>query len=279
MSSGQPCVVAVQTARTAPPQVITESEKCRTTESRLVLTSDLDITYPAANLKESADAHTWRVLTFCSDARSNIESDIVNKLADATGQQLQLVGLTYALLHGMAIMKITVHEPENYADPDGGLDGKLNQDPGRKLQLLVNEKLSRNELAPPTEYPLLRVHFRWRDRPGAILNVLDSLNKALMDESSKMNEDQWSVSYARTQAPAGGAAVARLTLRIHLPPDDLRSWSQDSQDIERKVRMRAAIGAITGRHANSVGDESDIPEDPVISVNVIRTPPTRHDIE
>ena len=271
-SSGQPYVVAVKAARTAPPQIITESEKFRTTESKPVWTSDLDITYAAANLDESPDDHTWRVLTFCSDARSNIESDIVHKVAEVTGQQLQLVGLTYALLHGMAIMTLIVHEPENYFEPDGELGTKLSQD-GRKLQVLVNEKLSRNELAPPTEYPLLRVHFRWRDRPGAILNVLDSLNKALIDEFSIMNEDQWSVSYARTQAPAGGAAVARLTLRIHIPRGDLGSWSKDRDDIERKVRMRAAIGAITGHSTNSVGDESDMPEDPVISVNVIRTPP------
>lgn len=276
-SADQPYVVAVQAARTVAPRIIAVSEKCRTTESNLVLTSDLDITYPTANYSEGADVPKWRVLTFCSDARSNIESDIVNKLADATEQRLQLGGLTYALLHGMAIMSIIAYDPKECVESEEDLKAKLNRDPARKFQMLVNEKLSRNELAPLTEYPLLRVHFRWQDRPGAILNVLDSLSKALNDEFPSINEDQWSVSYARAQAPAGGAAVARLTLRIHTAADDLESWNPDNEEIERKVRIRAALEAVAGRHSSFIGDEPDILEDPVISVNLIRTPPTARD--
>ena len=278
-STDQRYVVAVQAARTVAPRIITESEKCCTTESSLVLTSDLDITYPAANHNEGADTPKWRVLTFCSDARSNIESDIVNKLADAAGPQLQLVGLTYALLHGMAIMSIIAYHPNDCAEHEEDLEAKFNQDPARKFQMLIDEKLNRNELAPFTEYPLLRVHFRWQDRPGAILNVLDSLSKTLRDGFPSIDEHQWSVSYARAQAPAGGAAVARLTLRIHTAPDDLESWNPNNEEIERKVRTRAALEAIAGNHANTVGDKPDMPEDPVISVNLIRTPITGDDIE
>jgi len=286
-SGDQPYVVAVQAARTVAPRIIRESERCCRSESDLVLTSDLDITYPAMNLDEDPDARTWRVLTFSSDARSNIESEIVNKLASATGNQLELVGLTYALLHGMAIMTIVAHDSRECTEREQDLEAKLNWDPARKdkdpahkLQLLINEKLTRNELAPPTEYPLLRVHFRWPDRPGAILNVLDSLGKTLNDQFPSINEDQWSVSYARTQAPAGRAAVARLTLRLHATPDEVESWNPDNEDIERKVRTRAAQEAIAARQASPADDEPDIPEDPVISVNLIRTPPiTRNDIE
>jgi hypothetical protein len=274
LSSGEPCVVAVQAARTVAPRIITETEKRYATESGPVLTSDLDITAPAADLNESSDARTWRVLTFCSDARSNIESYIVNKLADATERRLELVGLTYALLHGMAVMLVIAHEPEEYSECDKDLMAKLNPDSKRKLQVLVNERLSRNELAPPTEYPLLRVHFRWQDRPGSIANVLGSLGKTLNEGFPAITEDQWSVSYARTQAPAGGTAVARLTIRIHIPADHLESWSLDNEDIERKVRMRVAIETIAGRGSNFIGDEPDISEDPVISVNLIKTPPT-----
>ena len=209
--------------RAVAPRVITESKKCCTAESSLVLTSDLDITYPAANNNEATDTLKWRVLTFCSDARSNIESDIVNKLADATGRQLQLVGLTYALLHGMATMTIVAYSRGECTERLEDLAAKLNQDPARKFQLLINEKLNRSELVPFTEYPLLRVHFRWHDRPGAILNVLDSLSKTLADEFPSINELEWSVSYARARAPADGAAVARLTLRIHTTPDVLES--------------------------------------------------------
>lgn len=272
----QSCVVAVQAAQTVAPRIITKSQERLVPESDLVLTSDLDITYPTAN-DERGDARTWRVLTFCSDARSNIESDIVNKLAEVTGQNLQLAGLTYALLHGMAIMSVITHEPEDYAASKEYLESELNRDAARRFQVLINEKLCRNELAPPARFPLLRVHFRWQDRPGAILNVLDSLSKTLNDQFPSINEQQWSVSYARTQAPAGRAAVARLTLRIHIAPDDLESWNPNNEEIERKVRARAALEALAGHHGNSAYKDRDIPEDPVISVNLIRTPPVIRD--
>ena len=270
-SDKQPYVVAVQMARTVAPRIIAGPKKCRTTESNLVLTSDLDITYPAANQGEDVDARTWRVLTLCSHARSNIESDILSRVADAAEQQPQLAGLTYAVLHGMAVMTLVVHEPQEYPGQEGNLEGNLQRDPSRKLPVLISEKLSRKELAPATAYPLLRVHFRWQDRPGAILNVLDSLSKTLNEEFPSSEADHWSVSYARTQAAAGGAAVARLTLRVHISPGDLASWNPNSEEIERKVRTFVAQELIAGRHASSSGDELDSQEDPVINVDLIRT--------
>ena len=78
----QPYVVAVQAAQTADPRVITGRAEFRPAEPGLVLASDLDITYPIANGDEDADAHTWRLLTFTSDARSNVESEILNKLSE-----------------------------------------------------------------------------------------------------------------------------------------------------------------------------------------------------
>jgi hypothetical protein len=267
----QRCVVAVQAVSTLAPRITTESVKGYATESRLVLTSDLDITYAAANHGESLDVRAWRVLAFCADARSNIENDIINKVERAA-PHLQLAGLTYAFLHGMAVVIMIVHEPDGYSGKEGELDAKLQRTPGPKLRALVNEELSREQLGLVTEYPLLRVHFHWQDRPGALLNVLNSLSEILADGLPSIGKDHWSISYARTQVAAGRAALARLTIRIHIAPGKLDSWGPNFEEIERKVRTLAALKSVAGRGASSSGDELGTPDDPVISVDLIRTP-------
>jgi hypothetical protein len=268
-AGNQRCVVAVQAASTLPPRITTESVKQYVTQSRPVLASDLDITYAAANRGESPDVCAWRVLAFCVDARSYIENDIINKVESAE-PQLELTGLAYARLHGMAVMIMIVHEPEGYSGHEGDLDAKLQYAPGPKLRALVNKKLSREQLGPVATYPLLRVHFHWQDRPGALLNVLKSLSKTLEDQLPPIPPDDWSISYTRTQAAAGRPALARLTIRIHIAPSRLNSW--DFEEIERKVRTQAALESLAGRGASSSTEALGTPDDPVISINLIRTP-------
>ncbi|HTT52724.1 MAG TPA: hypothetical protein VMH35_15105 [Streptosporangiaceae bacterium] len=176
----------------------------------------------------------------------------------------------------MAIMMVIGHAPDGHDEHVQHLAARLNQESTRRFQLLLDEKLTRTELGPVVAYPLLRVHFRWSDRPGALLNVLDSLSKALHSQFPAINENKWSVSYGRTQAPAGRAAVARLTVRLHASRDEVESWNLNNEDLERKVRTRAALEAVAGYQAGP-GEEPDIPEDPVISVNLIWTPPVNRD--
>ena len=46
---------------------------------------------------------------------------------------------------------------------------------------------------------MLRVRFSWQDRPGAILNVLESIGLALIVELPAIAKKDWSVAYARVQ--------------------------------------------------------------------------------
>ena len=153
--------MAVQTAQDGRPWVISGPQDRPDQRSRQFRCSCaiFDIVDRAAVRGEGADDRTWRVLTICADARSNIESDIVRQLA-AVRDHFQLAGLTYALLHGTAVMVLLVHEPK--FDPDSGLifgqvvqpeaeharalELDLQQDRAlAKARILLDKQLNRNE--------------------------------------------------------------------------------------------------------------------------------------
>ena len=252
---GQPdFVLAVQTIPAITPRVITPAPAASPAPPpaagpvtmQRALASQLDVAHGPAVRGQSGRARTWRVLTMCTDARSNVESDIMQALARAR-PRLELTGLEYALLHGTAVVVMLGHEPRGGARPDD-LETELRRDPAlAKLRVLVDESLSRNELGDEVDYPLLRVHFRWQDRPGAVLNVLNALSQTLSAEPPHIQPSDWSISYARTQIAAGRSALARLTLRLHVPPGKLSAWTPATfEEIERKVRTLAAIEATPG---------------------------------
>ncbi len=272
---GQPdFVLAVQTIPASTPRVIAAgpaaSPRFSPVKTRQALASQLDVAHGPAVQGERGGARTWRVLTMCTDARSNVESDIMQALASAR-PQLELSGLEYALLHGTAVVVMLGHEPRGSARRNADLETELRREPAlAKLRVLVDESLSRNELGDEVDYPLLRVHFRWQDRPGAVLNVLNALSRTLHAEPPHIQPADWSISYARTQIAAGRSALARLTVRLHVPPGELSSWTPATfEEIERKVRTLAAIEATSARYS---GEGQEAPEDPVISVNLIETP-------
>lgn len=282
-------VVAVQTAQDGRPWVISGpagSPRSGDPDNQ-VLMCDLDIVNRAAVRGEGADERTWRVLTICADARSNIESDIVRQLA-AVRDHFQLAGLTYALLHGTAVMVLLVHEPKfdsdsgfilgQVAQPEAeharALELDLQQDRAlAKARVLLDKQLNRNELGGESDYPLLRVHFRWQDQPGAFLNVLNSISEELRLELPSLQRQDWSVSYARLQVLTGQVALGQLTIRLHIPPGEIKGWDPARMaDMGRKIEMRAADEAAAGRSPGTPGEDLDKQEDPVISIDRIRKP-------
>ncbi len=265
------CIVAVQTVPTTDPRITMGPAPGPDLGLRQLCASDLDIVQPTMVGGEGADVKSWRVLTFCAEARSNIESDIVNKVTEA-GPRVHLAGMTYALMHGMAVAIMVIHDPDSNLNHNDSFEARLrDKAASAKLSVLINEKLSREQLGAITHYPLLRVHFYWRDRPGALLKVLNSLSKTLKEEEPSIDEDRWSVSYARTQIAAGRAALARLTVRLHMSPHELGLWQPNFEDIERRIRAQARLEAEAGS-ANPPNDEQTAPEDPVISVSLMKTP-------
>jgi hypothetical protein len=260
-------VVAVQAVPAVGPRVITasaiEEDRVHGDKGEIpVLTSDLDIVNSAATREESADAPHWRVLTICADARSNIESDIVQQLASVR-EHFQLAGLTYALLHGTAVIVLLVHDrTAPKADPP--------LDPA--WARLETRPLSRNELEPVTghPFPLLRVRFRWQDRPGGFLDVLNSISTALEKELPWIKRQDWSISYARLQVESGQVGVGRLTIRMHLPAGEISGWDEGKMEqMGRKIEMLAAEAA-SRQASGSPGDVLDKQEDPVIGIDRIK---------
>ncbi len=185
-------------------------------------------------------------------------------------------------------MVLLVHEPKfdpesgfifgQVAQPEAGhartLEADLQQDRAlAKARVLLDKQLNRNELGGESDYPLLRVHFRWQDRPGAFLNVLNSISEELRVELPSLQRQDWSVSYARLQVLTGQVALGQLTIRLHIPPGKVKGWDPARMaDMGRKIEMRAAGEAAAGRSPGSPGEDPDKQEDPVISIDRIRKP-------
>jgi hypothetical protein len=283
-------VVAVQAVPAVLPRLIapsgTKEPQWQGEESEApVLTSDLDIVNNAATGSEQADVRTWHVLAICADARSNIESEIIQRLASVR-PDYRLTGLTYAVLHGTAVIFLLIHEPQT-DDPTGPPIGQIPQrdrEPTAalqadlcaiptlsKVQVLLDEKLSRVQLGPVARYPMLRIRFRWQDQPQAFLNLLDSLNKVLKEELKSITQLGWSISYARLQVPTGQVAHGSLAVRLHTPAEAIGYWDPPRmEEIGRKIETAAALKAESEQAALSSANDRPKPDDPVVNVDRIK---------
>jgi hypothetical protein len=283
-------LVAVQTVPAAGPRLLAEPgtagiPQVREGEGEIpVLTSDLDVVNDAAVGDEPHGARTWRVLALCADARNGIENDIVRQLA-AVRKHFELAGLTYALLHGTAVMLLLVHEPgveqagaragrvvQPERDRARALEEILRKKPGcGKLRVLVYKEACRENLEPVGDhsYPMLRVRFRWQDRPGAFRYVLDAISEVLREELPTIERKDWSISYARIQVITGQVALGRMTIRMHVPPEKTDGWSPGRmEEMARKIESLAAEAA--GQPVSGVpAGDLDRPEEPVIGIDRI----------
>ena len=270
--------VAVRTVSSVVPRLISKPAPARGGTHRnvpLVLADDLDVVNTGARKGEEPGARTWRAITICADAWSGIESDIAQGVA-LMRPPLHLAGLTYGLLHGMAVVVILAHEPPGAPGAPvparADIEAKLRHRLARaKLRVLVNKELTRSDLGSAGKFPVLRIHFRWQDRPGGLLNVLTALSATLRETPHSIEPTDWSIMYAQAQVSGGRSVQARVTIRIHNPK--AASWKLgDLAEIGQKVQMLAAQEATAGSPADPGGGE-DPPEDPAISVELIEAPP------
>jgi hypothetical protein len=274
-------IFAVQTVPVGFPRVITPSASARprVADRHLVLASDLDVANTPACGHEDGSGCRWRMLTMCADARSNIEDVIMRRLArERPG--FELAGLTHALLHGMALLIVLVHERvgDGAAAPSEGsgqavdLEADMRKDPAlSKLRVLVDKELSRADLAPARQYPMVRVRYRWQDHPGAFLHVVQSISGTLCGELDSFGPDDWSISYARIQVITGRMALGRVALRLHTSPLAVADWGQRKmEEIERRVASLAATEAMRGQSPAPGGLDLERFDDVVISIDLIR---------
>jgi hypothetical protein len=110
-----------------------------------------------------------------------------------------------------------------------------------QLNILLDMHVNREQLGRAGDQPLLRVHFRSPDRPGALLGVLKALEKTLGEEPCSLTADQWRVWHGQSHLTGGRAALTRMTLRLDIQPVAAESWDAGVfEEVDRKIRILAS---------------------------------------
>jgi hypothetical protein len=270
-----PCDVLVRSVAERPLRVIVSASRAGpAAEPRRVLASEMDVVAAATGRRvplARAPAGNWRVLALCANARVGIENDILSELSRGRGprQRLGLAGLTYAVLHGTAVILMLAHQPDRHGDPDPDLTDLRERRADVGLAVLVNQWQSAQQLGRAGDEPLLRVRIHAQDRPGTLLDVLNSLNAALRAALPSLPDQDVSVVWhAVTRVTVGHAT--RLTARLAVEPKDVACWTESKlHEIERETRRGAANEAAARRSVSPLDDALGAPEDTVISVNFV----------
>jgi hypothetical protein len=274
--------LAVQTDPIVPPAVIFEGWKPSSANNEDTAAAEAGDLYVPA-MKERSDVPTWRMVTTCAEARSNIESDILDQLPTDVSN-FQLMHLNFALLHGIAVIIVLLHDRGIRCGSDASFDyvhgrersaESLDAAPFRRgasdFGTVVNGKVSAEMLGPMISSRLVRIRFRWQDRPGGFLNVLNSINSAFKLDPPAIHLQDRSVSYARIQVATGRIAEGDLTVRLHSPADDRVVWTPTlTERMARNISADAARDAIR-RDTPRLGtaDYLDRPENPVIRIDLL----------
>jgi hypothetical protein len=249
----------------------------------LVPASDLDVVATSGlEGKESPAAKSWRVMAVGADWRGGIETEILTGL----DPDLDLAGLSYAVMHGKAVVLLLAHRqvhpvrplrsPGRRASPPTGPDPAAR---AAALNPYLDAWQSRLDLGAAERHPLLRVRMRTPDRPGATLEVLESLRETLLEMAPEsLREGDLRVWYARVVVAHGNVAQIQLTARLAVDAalvlssgKALKDWgSAEFSMIERQVLARAARKMVAARDSAGPADPGSwVPEDTVISVGLV----------
>jgi Domain of unknown function (DUF4062) len=225
-------VIAVQAAPTVEPRII-EPPSIHDGQSGLCAGSKISASenkIPARSVKtqsKSTYVNFSHMRAIVADARSNVESIILQLLAPDCSRS-ELAHLNYATLHGKAVCIALTHEMGDYhgsnqADGEhsgrrpvhGTFDSTVRRatETGQ-VRIVVDERVAREQLGSMSLHPLLRVRFWWQDRPGVVLNVLNSIDGYLHEPSAWRSN----VPYARVQIASG-----RVALWFHDDPHEFIS--------------------------------------------------------
>jgi hypothetical protein len=137
---------------------------------------------------------------------------------------------------------------------------------------------SRQDLGLAEQDPLLRVHMRTPDRPGATLEVLESLRETLSEMAPEsLGERDWKVWYARVVVAHGNLAQIQLTVGLALDPamtppagKPVTQWGlAEFSRIERQALALAARKLVTAKRATGSSDLAWMRPRTVISVGLV----------
>jgi len=280
VAEGIPRILNARPAAANPGPAAEQTETV-TGSASLVLASDLDVVASSGiDRNESASAKTWRVMAICADSYVGVESEILSHL----DPELCLAGLTAATLHGKAVLLLLAHQQPRQKHRTSPVTGRNPAGPAGfngDGPVYLDEWQSRLDLGMPERYPLLRVHMRTPDRPGATLEVLESLREALREMAPEsLGERDWNVWYARVAVAHGNIAQIQLTVRLAIDPTmtpaagkPITQWgSPEFSKIERQA-LAAAARKLAAAKASAGSSDPGLyaPEDTVISVGLVST--------
>ncbi|MGH3166261.1 MAG: hypothetical protein ACRDN0_10265, partial [Trebonia sp.] len=210
--------------------------RARGTRREMMTAQDFDVVSVARVHGAGARTRTWRMLAVCVNTSFGVEHDVLDELA-AQAPGLQLAAMSHAELHGMDMFLILGHVPgdaaNNAAAPGG--DTSLERALAARakapaLRVVLDEWRTAEELGFADPGPLLRVDVRTRDRPGTLQVVLDALHHSLRSQIPSLPETDTSDWRVVLQTGAGRAALARLTLGLPVPADEVRDWPPSRWD-------------------------------------------------
>jgi hypothetical protein len=265
-----PAVVGVQTVAVGLPRILNPRpaaarpgltpDQEKTAHHRLVMASDLDVVAASgAHLDGSETTESWRVMAVGADWRSGVEAEILDTLDPG----LRLAGLTSAILHGKAVFLLLCHRP---GGPGGTATGGSHGTGTGPVTVYLDRWQSRTDLGVTRRYPLLRVHMRTPNRPGATLEVLEALRDTLKEVAPGGGE--WDVWYARVVVSTDNAGVIQLTVRLAFHPHP-----SAFAEIERRALALAAGKMTAGQTGGAAPDAGpDAPVNTVISVGLVNMP-------
>jgi hypothetical protein len=239
---------------------------------RLVLASELDV----VSMTGRSDG-SWRVLAVCADAHAGLEHSILSTLADKL-PGLQLAAFSHALLHGTTVLLMLCHQSGPHEDLRVA-DVLAEKLPGAGVTVAVDEWQTSAQLGQIGHDPLLRVRARSLDQPGMlldVLDVLDALRPALRDALPEENDPYRGVWHALLTVAVGRAATARISVRLNVGTDRVRSWDDaEFGAIEREVRSLALQATAVREASGAIDAEKYVaPENTVITVGLIRSLPS-----
>jgi len=265
-------VTAVQTVREGIPRILNYQPSASNTgpewESRLVLASDLDVVAASgAHQNEAATAKTWRVMAISAHQQPGIESKILNNI----DPNLRLAGLKSATVHGETVLLLLGHNsdgPKGSMEPPGWTR-KFGS--ARDIAVHIDKWQSREELGTAQHHPLLRVHMRTPNRPGAVLGLLDSLDHVLHENAPAAMTQRYRIfPYAKTETGAANTAFISIVFELPVTPPKLSHWGSAELDaIERSLRALLARGADA---AATTPTEDLVGRDNVIRVSLAAGP-------
>ena len=208
--------------------------------SKLLLASDLDAV-PAA--MRSLDAETagrnWRIMAICAPWQIGIESQILTSLDPHT----ELVGVQTAILYGRTVVLLLGHRKDGHSRQE---TRALAAWPGQPT-IYLDEWQAADDLGTAPSKPVLRVRMRTPDRPGATLDVLESLRDAFSEKArDEISIHDWDVGDAKITVPDGHLAHVNLTIVLPTEADrplnnPIGRWTvREFAEIERRTLMLTA---------------------------------------